>query len=61
MNSSGGIVALAAGNYAGQRFWRKGAGEATKKRGNLWRFAPSLHLSIVRKLIPTESGIAASI
>jgi glutathione S-transferase len=61
MNLSGGNVALAAGNNAGERFWRKGAREATKKRENFRRFAPSPQVSIVRKLIPgTASGGAAS-
>jgi hypothetical protein len=60
MNGSGGIVALAARNNAGVRFWRKGAREATKKRENSWRFAPSSQISIVRKLIPTASAVAAS-
>src|SRR5690349_13412846 len=45
---------------AGVRFWRKGAREATKKGENSWRFAPSPQISIVRKLIPAESGVAAS-
>jgi hypothetical protein len=60
MNFSGGIVALAARNNVGERFWRKGAREATKKHENSWRFAPSPQISIVRKLSPAESGIAAS-
>jgi hypothetical protein len=64
MNYSGGIAALAAMNDAGERFWRKGAREATKKHENSWqnswRFAPSPQISIVRKLIPAESGVAAS-
>jgi hypothetical protein len=60
MNCSGEIVALAARNDAGERFWRKGAGEATKKHENLRRFAPSPQISIVQKLIPTERGVAAS-